>query len=123
MNPLQNTEEPFQIYEGMLELKTLYKRSKSENLYPVLSCSDGHSYRIHIKGNKLSSEPISRSYIDQWVKITGHSDKIRGHLRIQIENDSDDYIRICERPDPALSLLDKGAEGEKTDLAGPLDDA
>ena len=123
MNPLQNPEVPLQIYEGTLELKTLYKRSKSENLYPVLNCSDGHLYRIHIKGNKLNSEPISRSFIDQWVKITGHSDKIRGHLRIEIENDSDDHIRICERPESALNLLNKGAEDEKSNLGGPFDDA
>jgi hypothetical protein len=80
------------IKEGCINLETLFKGSKSESVYPVLTCQDGSKYRIHIKKNESPDAPLLAHLEGLHVRIEGDHDRIRGHDRILVSSDLDSAI-------------------------------
>jgi hypothetical protein len=75
------------IKEGCINLETLFKGSKSESIYPILTCQDGSKYRIHIKKNESPDAPLFAHLEGFHVRIEGDLDRIRGHNRILVSSD------------------------------------
>lgn len=71
---------------GVLSLQKLFKGSKSEGLYPVFETQDGTCYRIRLIGPaEVDTDPMAPFY-GQNVRISGQTDRLRGHWRLTLHS-------------------------------------
>jgi hypothetical protein len=82
---------------GTVILDNLFKRSKSEGLYPVLICEDNMRYRIHVNGNQFKDTSLLAHLDGLTVRLTGNADDIKGHYRIVIDPDFSESIHIINQ--------------------------
>ena len=102
-------------WKGLIGFVLLFRGSKSESVYPVLECDNGHRYRLRLIGSSsLDTSKYLSTFEGQRVAIQGIADKIRGHRRLSIDrldvmSDSDsDQISIESLPEsPESTLLPK----------------
>lgn len=75
------------VWEGNLSLQLLFIGSKSEGLYPILTCDDSKKIRLFIKDLKKNIEIIEK-YDGKTVRVKGVADNKRGHWRISTDLNS-----------------------------------
>lgn len=66
---------------GELKKEPMFAGSKSEALYPVLCCSDTHTYRLFIK-DLMDEHHDLKDFFGKRVQVQGVADNLRGHWRI-----------------------------------------
>lgn len=78
------TQDPSPML-GVLSLQKLFTGSKSEGTYPVFVADDGTRYRIRLVGaGEMNSDPLLAFY-GQTVRISGLTDRLRGHWRMTLQ--------------------------------------
>lgn len=76
-------KEP-QLLLGVLSLQRLFVGSKSEGMYPVFDSEDGTRYRVRLQGDTPPETDPLAPYFGQRVKVSGNTDRLRGHWRMTI---------------------------------------
>jgi hypothetical protein len=85
--------------DGILSIELLFRGSKSEDQYPLLTCADGSRYRIHLRGNPAMDARLLAHLEGQFVRLWGKVDEIKGHKRIVIDPNLEASISIItDRP-------------------------
>ena len=82
------SKSPLVTLQGQLAMVFLFEGSKSQGRYPVLSCTDGKQYRVHVR--KTPTRQLAKALIpllDHQVVLTGLVDDLRGHWRLVLEPD------------------------------------
>lgn len=78
------TQDPSPML-GVLSLEKLFTGSKSEGLYPVFQTQDGTRYRIRLVGTGGSGADPLLDFYGQTVRISGLTDRLRGHWRMTLQ--------------------------------------
>lgn len=103
-------EKLAQRWSGRIALETLFRHSKSEDVYPVLHATDGVAYRLHRDGDPGSSRAAFAPFADQNVTLLGRADNLRGHWRIRMS--AAECAAIALDPDPTTAVAESAAPDE-----------
>jgi hypothetical protein len=109
-------------WSGRIVLQTMFRNSKSEDVYPVLHATDGLTYRIHREGDAGSSKESFAQFDNRTITISGRADNLRGHWRIVVGPADFDSIVAdgCDQAD-APALQTNPAAGAPDSVAKPED--
>lgn len=75
-----------QKIQGKLTLDLLFQGSKSEGLYPILTCTDGKQYRVSVQKipMRLAAQTLS-PWAGKVIELEGAIDDLRGHWRLVLK--------------------------------------
>jgi hypothetical protein len=75
-----------QKLQGRLTVDLLFQGSKSEGLYPILTCADGKQYRVSVQKipMRLAAQKLS-PWAGKEIELEGAIDDLRGHLRLVLK--------------------------------------
>ena len=107
-----------QQWSGRVILETMFRHSKSEDIYPVLHATDGVSYRLHREFDGGSSREAFAPLANRDITLTGKADNLRGHRRIVVR--AADLLAVIEG---AASIPTSEKAPEVSALTQPETDA
>ena len=83
-------------WQGTLVWVLLFKGSKSEGEYPLLTLVDGSRLRLYVRGESSEVSAYLRTLDQKHVHVKGVWDDLRGHPRLVVNTTED--VTLCSDP-------------------------